>query len=319
MIKEGSSGNLKVYYVIDGKLSIYINRELMYSKTERIDFIAFETIFQFYLRMKAVHIAPVTIKQELLKLWAQVERDREEYIKAIVSGNSNSLTKAKPSVIGILEPFAALIPLKATASESPAPVEEKPVPVPEQVKEVSKPLALIKSVSAPVMREMMAVGLQDKIFQAIGTVSKDGWYKIPSEFRISALSRFVTYSMVDKIAPLDEKTGSKVKFQPQEFVSPYKLADLELDWLLSEEENQRPYFNHSLNTTFMDLSTNIDARMDLIFNILGVNKRLPPLICKRFLGKRMDRSLESCEVFGERALESKGARSASVISEAKCM
>lgn len=327
VIKEGSSGNLKVYYLVDGKVSIFVNREIAWSKVERMDFIAFETVYQLYLLMRAVHIAPYTIKQEIVKLWKTIEKDREEYIKALISAGTWAPLKARQSIATFLKPTQSLNSTKSKGEAKDNPVEEQKNESENEEKELKvekteekKEIKETTTKSAlPSMKELMAIGLQEKIFQASGTITKDGWYKLSSEFKSSALYKFKTYSLIDTIAPfMDDKTKTKIRFQYENFKNPYKMTDIELDWLFSQEDNQKPFFSNCLNTIFMDLASNIGARIDLINGCLDANSRLPPLLYKRLLGLNV-RTLEGGEVFGERALESKGARTASAMTESRCV
>lgn len=299
-------GNMRLYYLLDGRVSVFINREVSWSNLERMDYLAFETVFQLYIRMKAANISKMVIRSQIIKLWSEMEQDRDAFVQALVDSGSLSPTKAKRSVENEDSSVASMTDLDFDSSLLSKPKKEQFT------------LAHRRSVTVNSLDEVVTVGQHDSEFQVSGLSDKDGYYKVASDFKISVLGKFRTHSLVDKIAPMENHNGWRLKITPHEFKSPYKMEEDELQSLIFKDEALKQELSNCSNTFVLELAANIDARLQIAKAWLSSSTSIAQLVFKRFLGLNV-RHLGQEEVFGERALESRVARTASIVSESRCV
>lgn len=145
---------------------------------------------------------------------------------------------------------------------------------------------------------------------------RTGWHKVSSEYKHSQLARFGAYSRIDDVSDFDER-GTKIRFRLDALKNLYYADDLMIQNVLREEESIKNPPN-SLNKTFSEMNNNLIARVDFANQYFSKQSgRVVSLLAKKYLGKTV-RVIESQEIFGERALESKSARTATVYSQTAC-
>lgn len=296
---------MKLYYLVDGKMSVHITRETTLSKLERIDFIMFETLWQVYLRMTSCQIPAHVIKAEIMKMAIQADAAREN----LLNGKIESMISPPKFKRSVFNEFYS------GQSRPTSPINKKiEIPLPKGFGDPSATQSMVRVRSgrkpAPGTE---STTLRNTIWPSDG---RTGWYKISPDHKHSQLARFGAYSRVDDISDFDEK-GIKIRFRLDAFKILYYADDILLQQTLKAEDSFKNQPS-SLNKTFSEMSNNLIARVDFVNRYFTSQaSRLISTLAKKYLGKTV-RILESQEIFGERALESKVARSASVLSLTAC-
>lgn len=144
---------------------------------------------------------------------------------------------------------------------------------------------------------------------------RDGWHKLYFENKNIILPKPYNHNFLNKILELDEK-GHKVKFKLSFFSNVYSADELTIHEILQEDAHYSSHHGqNSASLSFAELYSIFFGRVDFMSKYLTNHaSRLFQMLSKRYLGKCI-RGLEALDMFGERALENKSARSASVISE----
>lgn len=292
---------MKLYYILEGKVNIHMNKDTVVSRIERIDNVMFETLYLSYLYMTFTNVPQSTIKLEITALWLECEQTRD----LILNGGFQSILsppKARNSIVAF--DFTAL-KLQATTSGEAQSNTNTLSPKTEINLSPSK-----KKSSRP--NSSKKIPVNSVYWPGEG---REGWHKLHSDSKIHIPSKMFNYNLVEKVLEVDEK-GNKVKFKLNSFPNLYAADEILIHEVLQDDAS---FISKSGPTssslTFAEVNLVFTGRLDFILKYLPNQiGRLFQMLSKRYLGKSI-RSLESLEMFGERALENKSARSASVIAE----
>lgn len=245
MIKENTTFNLKVFYVLSGTLSVYIHGEVSLPEHEAKDLLLVETLYQFYRLLKCCGTHSDAAKKTIRYLWNESEKSR-------LGQNSifNQKLHKRPST--------------------------------ENVEEESQSYIIDPNINSSdlLFKKYDQFSLLDVFTKAE--------FENPNVFIVN-LSKF-----------------PDIQSMPLEM----KLEVFEMEKLKSSK------YSYS-SSNFQEINTVISSKVEFLIDVIQTGARVIPLIIKKYLGN-MVRKMEEGDVFGERALEGKKIRTASIMCDTEC-
>ncbi len=242
VIKENTASNLKLFYVLSGKLSVYIHGHVHLSQSETLDLILFETLYQLAKVLRTCEFPSDRAKRLISLLWVCSEKSRH--------GQSYAF--------GVYQD--------------------------QLVKE---------GLDRPVRLKVNPSLLQSE----------------------SLISKYFQFSLLDRVVQGDAQTASELELELSSFPDLHALnQDRKSE--LQEMDSYRSSKNMYGVSGFHEVTAAIQSKASFLGLLPGAERMLPNLI-KKLLGQ-MVRVVGVGDIFGERALEGKNIRTASIVCDTDC-
>jgi len=330
LIKEGTANNLRVFFLLQGKSTVYVDLPRTYSNEDRLDMIMVDTLWRLDCYLRCADWDTMKIGEIIRRLWIGYEVKEQPNNKKTAPAQDivNTSTRSIDSILNTPMLFAQSSIIQSPMQENRQPLSKYymqsnntnnlNIDNGNQSRRDSNRSNIDHGLNLVVNVAITKNKVKDRIERrrAAEYIHRFNHEAFQSDQSSSVLTG---YTHLDSVITWDEKTPNRIQFDLNRFVNINRLEAIQREQILMSEQlySSRQQTHPSIG--FNDMSAYLRLKIAFIRKYLNPGSdRLVGLVCKKYLGLPK-RTVWPGELVGERALEGKNVRTGSVLSDCDCL